>query len=204
MSFLDNLAWRFATKEFDIDKPVSKNNLEKILESIRMAPTSYGLQALHVYVVEDLKTRQTMKAHSFNQAQVDTASYLLVFCARTDANARVDKMIDLMSGGDEAGKEKLKAMEDMMKGSMAKKSAQDMLCWSARQAYIAMGFAMAACAELKVDSCPMEGFVNEEIDKVLELPPHIKSISYLAIGNRKEEPKRPKFRFPNDDLFTHI
>jgi nitroreductase / dihydropteridine reductase len=204
MSFLYNMNWRYAAKEFDTNKPVSKKDLDKILESIRMAPTSYGLQALHIYVVENLETRKKIKEHSFGQAQIDTSSHVLVFCTRTDSNERVDQMIDLMSANDEKVKEKLKGMEDMMKGSMANKSEEEIICWSARQAYIALGFAMAACTELKVDSCPMEGFVNEEIDKILKLPPHIKSIAFLAIGHRLEDPKREKFRFPNDDLFTHL
>jgi len=178
--------------------------LDKILNAIKMAPTSFGLQSWHVYVVEDLETRKKMKEHSFGQAQVDTSAYLLVFCARTDAIERVDSMIDHLSGGDAAAKEKMKGMEDMLKGSMQKKSPEDVLCWATRQAYLALGFGMAAAAELKVDSCPMEGFVNPEIDKILNLPPHIKSTAYLALGNRLKDPEKPKFRFPDKDLFTHL
>jgi len=40
MSFLSNLSWRYATKNFDTNKKVSEEHLEKILEAIRMAPAS--------------------------------------------------------------------------------------------------------------------------------------------------------------------
>ncbi len=204
MSFLDNLEWRHATKEFDTNKPVSEENLNKILKAIKMAPTSYGLQALHVYVVENLETRKKIKEHSYGQAQADTSTYLLIFCARTDAEQRVDSMIDYLADGDQVKLKKLAGRRDMMKSSMTNKSAVDLLNWSARQVYIALGFAMAAAAELKVDSCPMEGFVNEEIDKILNLPSHLKSMAYLALGNRLKDPEKPKFRFPDKDLFTRI
>ncbi len=41
MSFLSNLNWRYATKKFDANKKVSDTDLEKILEAIRLTPTSF-------------------------------------------------------------------------------------------------------------------------------------------------------------------
>jgi nitroreductase len=63
---------------------------------------------------------------------------------------------------------------------------------------------MAACAELNIDSCPMEGFDAAAFDKVLQLPENMKSVVSLAIGYRKEDIKAPKVRFPESDLFTFV
>lgn len=41
MSFLSNLNWRYATKKFDTSRKVSDEDLEKILEAIRLTPTSF-------------------------------------------------------------------------------------------------------------------------------------------------------------------
>ena len=84
------------------------------------------------------------------------------------------------------------------------KSDEEFVCWSSKQCYIALGFGLAAAAELKIDSCPMEGFDKKAVDKILNLPPHLNSMVFLAIGNRQEDPKRPKTRFADDDIFTHI
>lgn len=207
MGFLDNLDWRFATKEFDTEKPVSKDQLDKILEAIRLAPTSYGLQPFHVYVVESMKIKKDIKPNAFLQKQIDTASYLLVFCARVDKDdmkKRVDDYIDLIAGDDKMEKIKLEPAKLVRKGSIQNKSKEEFASWAMKQCYIALGFGLAACAEMKVDSCPMEGFSKEAIDRVLDLPESLKSTVILAVGNRKEGPKNPKVRFSNDELFTHI
>ena len=41
-SILEALRWRYATKEFDTTRKVSDEDLEMILESICLAPTSRG------------------------------------------------------------------------------------------------------------------------------------------------------------------
>jgi nitroreductase len=141
---------------------------------------------------------------SYNQNQVIEASHVLVFCARTDATNRVNDLVEKMSGGSEEVKMALKGYTDMMHESVSSKTDEQLLDWNGRQAYIALGFALAACAELKIDSCPMEGFDSKAIDILLELPSHMKSLAYLTIGYRIEDPERSKFRFDQSDLFTHI
>ncbi len=53
MSFLSNLSWRYATKKFDTSKKVSEQDLQNIIEAIRLTPTSFGLQPYHFYVVSN-------------------------------------------------------------------------------------------------------------------------------------------------------
>ena len=203
-TFLSNLDWRFATKKFDVSKKVSDADISKILEAIQKAPTSFGLQPFHVYMIKNPAVREKMLPLSYNQGQIIEASHLLVFCARTDASARIDSMIEKLSGGSEEAKTGLKGYSDMMHGSVNSKSDEQLSAWTARQAYVALGFGLAACAELGIDSCPMEGFDGNGIDTLLELPSHLKSLAYLAIGYRAEDPTHPKFRFDQEDLFTTV
>lgn len=202
-TFLSQLNWRYATKKFDKSKQVDQETLDKIIEAIRMAPTSYGLQVFHSYVITDQKIKDKIKTQSYLQSQVSDASHLLVFCYRTDVIKRIDQYLKLVVKVRLIDKIKQKAIGTMMKRSFKNKSEADISHWSVKQAYIALGFAMAACAELGVDSCPMEGFSKKEVDKILSLPDHIKSVLLLPIGYRKEQPKK-KVRFSNKDLFTFI
>ena len=41
---LDDLKWRYATKVYQEGKKVSQENIDKIVEAARLAPTSSGLQ----------------------------------------------------------------------------------------------------------------------------------------------------------------
>ncbi len=203
MTFLSQLTWRNATKDFDPDKNVSAEDLAKIKDSIRMAPTSFGLQPYHVVVVTDADTRKQIREHAWGQAQITDSSHLLVFCTRLDiSEKRIDQLIAMMSGGNPAAKEALAAYEGMMRNMLGTRSEAEIKAWGDRQTYIALGFAMAACAELQVDSCPIEGFVPEEVDKILKLPPHLRSVVMLPIGYRQGEPTRVKVRFGEDDLFS--
>ena len=201
-TFLSQLNWRFATKRFDTGKPVAKGDLDKVLQAIRLAPTSLGLQPFHVYVVQSQEMKQKLYPVSNNQMQVLEASYLLAFCARLDAAERVSAYVEVASGGDKAAQEKMEGFRQTRQKSFNARTAEDIFNWAARQAYIALGFGLAACAELGLDSCPIEGFDKDKANEVLGLPSHLKSLAYLAVGYRSEEPSRPKVRFPSDELFT--
>jgi nitroreductase/dihydropteridine reductase len=55
----------------------------------------------------------------------------------------------------------------------------------ARQAYIALGFALVAAAEQEVDSTPMEGFDPAEVDKILGLKERgLRSVVIMPLGYR--------------------
>ncbi|MFZ2803717.1 MAG: NAD(P)H-dependent oxidoreductase [Patescibacteria group bacterium] len=202
MSFLSQLDWRFATKQFDPTKKVSDEDLAKILNAIRMAPTSFGLQPFHVFVITDPATREAIKPVAYNQPQVTDASQLLVFCARNDMDSWIDAFVNVMASANTENAEGLEKARGMMKASLASRTPEQAMAWAAKQTYIAFGFGLAACAELGIDSCPMEGFDSAAVDKILGLPENMKSQSFLAIGYRKEGPSRPKVRFPESQLFT--
>lgn len=73
----------------------------------------------------------------------------------------------------------------MLKGAISMhEGAQDN--WADRQTYIAHGFGIAACAELQIDSCPMEGFDPTAVGEILGLPDTQKALVLLPIGYRAE------------------
>lgn len=201
-TFLSGLDWRFATKKFDSEKKVSDEHLAKILQAIQQVPTSYGLQTFHVDVVSNDDFRAKMKDVSYGQSQVTEASHILIFSARNDVSERITHMLDEMSGGDTSGRDSFAEYEQMMRGSIEGKTSEDLMNWASRQAYLALGFGLAACAELRIDSCPMEGFDNKAVHELLGSPENSFPFAYLSIGYRKEGPAHPKFRFSQDDLFT--
>lgn len=202
MTFLEQLNWRFAAKDFDPARPVTDGKIQKILEAIRLTPTAYGLQPYHVYVVTDPAQKEALQAAAYDQPQVSNGSHFLVFCSRRDALERVEAYGELVSQGNAEKLEKLQGYLNVIRGDFERKSAEATEEWAARQAYIALGFAMAACAELEVDSCPMEGFRPAKVAEILGIPAHMTPVVCLAVGRRAHEPKRAKVRFGEEDLFT--
>lgn len=204
MSFLTHLEWRYATKSFDEDKKIDQKILQQILDSIRLTPTSFGMQAYHVFIVQNKDLQSKMQACSWNQPQVGTASHVLVFCARNDLMEAKNEYFDMMSGNNNEKRKSLEGFEKMVEGFIIKKG-DTAIAWSEKQTYIALGFAMAACAELEVDSCPMEGFDAEAIQTILSLPQNLTPTLLLPIGYRPHSSElRPKIRFDEKDLFTTV
>jgi nitroreductase / dihydropteridine reductase len=203
-TFLSQLNWRYATKVFDINKVVEDEKLAKIIEAIRMTPTSMGLQTFHTYVVTDSKTKGLIEKQAYGQKQVSTSSHIIILCYRTDIDQSINDYVDLVTREKLMSLDKIGKVKESRKKYFDQKTSQEIKEWSARQQYITLGFAMAACAELGVDSCPMEGFNSKEVDEILNLPESIKSVLLLPIGYRKEEPKKKKIRFLKKDLFTFV
>ncbi len=93
----------------------------------------------------------------------------------------------------------------MMDGFLANKSENDLLSWASKQVYIAQGFALAAAAELEIDSCAMEGADFGAVGEILGLPATQKALVMLPIGYRAEgETPRGKVRFSKEALFTEV
>ncbi|NCN26243.1 NAD(P)H-dependent oxidoreductase [bacterium] len=201
-TFIGNLSWRYATKLFDDSKKLSEDQKEKLFSSIQDAPTSFGLQPFKVFVIEDSERKAAIQKAGWNQPQYSTCSTILAFVTSSDVSKRITDYIQLASGGNADVAEKLKGYESMMRGFLEGKDEAWLHNWAGKQAYIALGFAMAACAELKIDSCPMEGFSPDELDKILQLPKNEKTAVLLTVGFRssQEQPKG-KVRFSKQSLF---
>lgn len=188
-TYIEDLNWRYATKKFDSEKEISKEDLNTLLESIQLTASSYGLQPYEVIVVKDEKIREQLKAAAWNQTQITDASYVLVFANLKSVNeAYVDTYLDNIAETRNMSREDLKGMEDMIKSTTLQLPAELQNTWAAKQAYIALGNLLSAAASLKIDTCPMEGFDAANFDEILGLGEKNLTTAVIApIGYRSEE-----------------
>tara|TARA_B100000767_G_scaffold44563_1_gene38779 strand:+ start:20331 stop:21050 length:720 start_codon:yes stop_codon:yes gene_type:complete len=206
MGFIENQKWRYATKKFDASKKISSTDLEKIKESINLAATSYGLQLFKVIIVENPETRETLKQHSWGQSQITEASHLMVFCNFNSVKSEhIDSYLKLKAkliGKEESA---FKGYGDFIKSKTAEMTPDQTSEWNAKQTYIALGNAMAMCAELKIDTCPLEGFSPVEYNSTLGLHKiGLEATVVLTLGYRSVEDKTqhaPKIRKNLKDIF---
>lgn len=209
MELLENMKWRYATKKFDANKIVSDENIAKIKESIQLAATSYGLQLFKVIDVKDQATREKLLPASWNQAQITEASHLFVFCNYSDTkDEHIDAYMQLKADTQGLDVEALKGYGDFVKGALSAKPLADKQIWMAKQTYIALANALQACADLKIDSTPMEGFDPKAYNEILGLEAKgLQSAVVLAIGYRSEEDATQhgkKVRKSIEDLFETV
>lgn len=170
MTIIDDLKWRYATKKFDSSRRVNDEDLNTIKEAIRLSASSYGLQPYEVLIIEDAETKQSLLEHSYNQSQVVDCSHLFVFCNYVDVNDKiVDSYIQNIATTRNIPLETLTDFKNAILGSIDNKTPAEIKVWGAKQCYLALANLLNACAHLKIDSCPMEGFVPEAYSKMLEL-----------------------------------
>ncbi len=185
MSFLQNLNWRYATKKYDASAKVPQEKLEQILEAIRLAPSSNGFQPYDVLVVSNPAIREKLKVAAFNQPQLTEASVILVFAAWDNIHAKnLGKVFDTTATvrGDS---DSLKERRNSSIAGFEAKTAEQNFVHAAQQAFIGLGFGLAAAAELNVDSTGMGGFNPAQFDEILGLKEKgLRSVAVMALGYR--------------------
>ena len=187
MTLIDTLNWRYATKKMDPSKSVAADTLDRILEAIRLTPSSSGLQPYEVIVITDKALREKIRAISWDQAQVTDCSHLLVFVAwDTYTPERINASFDYTIA--ERGVGTNERTETYRKNLITNYCARDPeinFQHTAKQSYIALGVATVAAAMEKVDATPMEGFDPDALDALLGLRAKgLRSTTMLSIGYR--------------------
>lgn len=209
MSFLENLHKRYATKAMN-GKTVPEEKINNILEAIRLAPTSSGLQPFEVLVITNPDVKAEIKPVAWNQPQITDCSHLLVFAA-WDAYTedRINYMFDLTNEVRGFKNEGWENYRQQLLATYPKQDAEVSFNHAAKQAYIALMAGIAQATEEGVDSTPMEGFDPAKVDEILGLKEKgLRSCVLLPVGYRDAENdwlvNLEKVRKPMDKLVTEL
>jgi nitroreductase len=206
---LENRTWRYATKKFDDTKKISEKDFETLLEAVRLSASSYGLQPYKILVVSNTEIREKLKPVSWGQSQITDASHLIVFAnQKTFGEELVDDYLSNVARTRNISIEDLKEYGSFMKSNLMDLSDETKETWTAKQTYIALGNLIQAAAELKIDTCPMEGFEAEKYDEILGLTKKgLTAAVVLAAGYRSTADQTQhyaKVRKSKEELFIHI
>ncbi|MCS7089533.1 MAG: NAD(P)H-dependent oxidoreductase [Verrucomicrobiota bacterium] len=209
-TLLQALRWRYATKAFDPTRKIPADVWSALEEALVLSASSFGLQPYRFLVVQDPSLRQQLLPHAWNQRQVVDASHFVVFAVPTSLSAAdIDRWIDRMCEVRKVTRESLAAYREMMSNMLLDPAfAPQAVHWAARQAYLALGNLLTAAALLEVDTCPIEGFVPAEFDRLLQLREQgYTSVVCCALGYRAPNDKYatlPKVRFPKSELIRYL
>ncbi len=209
MSFLDKLNERYATKAMN-GETVSDEKVNNILEAIRLAPTSSGLQPFEVFVIINKETKEQIRKVAMNQSQITDCSHLLVFAAWDNYTAdRINHMFDLTNEIRGFKNEGWENYRQMLLANYPSRDAEMNFEHAARQTYIAIMSAMTQAVYEGVDSTPIEGFDPAALDEILDLRQKgLRSTLLLPLGYRAVEKdwlvNLVKVRKPMNELVTII
>lgn len=203
------LHWRYATKRFDPSRSIPAETWAALEQALILSPSSFGLQPWKFLVVTATEVRRALVPQSWGQTQPVESSHFVVFAARTTVTVDyidhfLARTVELRGGNVEA----LAGYRGMMVNSLTHRSEAELTQWATHQVYIALGQFMAAAAVLGVDTCPMEGLVPTEYDKILGLEGSgYKTVVACAAGYRSSDDKYAtlaKVRFPASELVRTI
>ena len=155
---------RRSIKSFDVNHKMSPDEINKILESAVLSPTSYNIQNWRFVTVTDQKLKDKLSELSHGQRQVSEASLVIVLCA------------DLKSWDKEPQRywknipeESRMALVESLKNSYRNKPQQQR-DEAMRSCGMASQTIMLAAKSMGYDTCPMKGFDYEAVGKLIDLP----------------------------------
>ena len=209
MNVLEALKWRYATKKFDPEKSLNNAQIDVLKKAFGLTATSFGLQPLKLLVISNKELQEQMVPLAYGQRQVADASHLLVICIKDDTNSSdintyFNRVVEARGTGEEIIDPYRKQLIDMY----GKMSTEDKQLSAKHQAYIALGNLLTVCAVEQIDACPMEGFLPEKVDTLLNLSEKsLKSVLLLPVGYRAKDDfmsSEKKVRKPLNELILEI
>lgn len=207
--YLAKLNWRYAVQKFDVTKKLTSEQLDLLKESMRLAPSSFGLQPWKFYVINNPEMRTQIRAAAWDQPKVTESSHLIAIASRSSMTEEyIDQYIAEIAKTQNTTTENLAGFRAMMVGSIAGKSESELADWNARQSYLALGFLLSACAENNIDAGPMEGFDTQAVSKIIGSEQDGYTVRTLcAVGFRATDDaaaSRPKVRFSMEEILKEI
>ena len=209
-TILSALNWRYATKKYDPTKKISASDWNVLAESLRLAPSSYGLQPWKFLVIENPKVRAELRPHSWGQSAIEEASHLVVFTTlKKMTGQHIAKHVEQIAETRGVDVKSLEGFQTFMNQKiLQEKPLETHQGWNQRQAYIAMGFLLETAALLKIDATPIEGITPEEYDKILKLDQtEYATVAVVALGYRAADDayqSNKKSRFPLNQVIEYV
>jgi len=207
--------YRHATKEFDATKMVSEEDINFILKTANLSPSSFGFEPWHFVVVQDKELRELLKPVAWGAPlKLDTASHFVLGLSmkapmtKWDSEYIMHMMKDVKQLPSDVIEMYSKFYREFQENDFDLDTDKKLFDWASKQTYIALGNMMTAAALTGIDSCPIEGFHQEKAEALLKEKFGVDTDKYglsfmVAFGYRKADPEFGKSRRNFEDIVTY-
>ncbi len=204
--FLETMNFRHACKVFDDKKKISNEDLDFILEVGKMSPSSFGMEPWKFLVIQNQDLKERLRPLCWNQPQITTCSDLIVVLAKIEDlkpySEYVKYMFSRRNLPNEYYEMYLEKYASHLENTM--KNDENILAWSAKQCYIAIGNMMTGAASIGIDSCPIEGFELENIEEVLNIDTAKYRLCVIVPFGYRINEQPSKFRLEIEDVVSYL
>ncbi len=199
MSFLTAMQQRYTTKKYNPSKKIASDQKEALKEILRLSPSSINSQPWKFTFVSDADTKEKLSKVSWLNTEKVIESDTVVVFSRIDDTTLFEAQIEatLPKGAVDYYKEFIKPKPDA-----------EIKAWFDKQVYLSLGILLSACAEMGIDSTPMEGIEPDNYDAILGIE-NYKTLAAVAIGyrddtDRNQPSNNPKSRRDLEDVVATI
>lgn len=215
--YIEAMQKRYACKEFDINKKISHEDFNFIMEAGRLSPSSFGFEPWQFLVFTDPKQKKEVTEFAWGgRDRAAGASHFVVTLTRKeDMRHDSDYLNNFMRDVQNLPEDIIDMKTNFFKDFQEKdfnllENERTLSDWADKQSYIAMGNMLTAGAIAGVDSCPIEGFHKEKTEKILAEKFGVDTSKYnlaymVAFGYAKDpENKFPKTRRKMEDIVKFV
>lgn len=200
------LNFRHACKLFDPKKKISKAHMDMIVTAAHLSPTSFGMEAWKFLVISSDAVKKALRPACWNQPQITDASHVIVLLSKSGLADTSNEYVKLNFERRGLPEDDTKAYIERYKTHMEAEVFPRMsaYAWCSKQCYIGLANIMTTAASEGIDSCPIEGFEKEWVEKVLNIDTDQYEVAVIvALGYRtKEQPGRR--RHPIENIVEYL
>lgn len=204
--FMDAMNFRHACKVFDETRDIPEDAMEFILEAGRKSPSSFGMEAWKFLVITNDDVKAKLRPSCWDQAQITSCSHLVIVLAGIES-VRVEsgtprKRFSRREMPQENLDFYMKLYAEHLEETLS--SDDSIYSWTARQSYIAAANMMSAAAYIGIDSCPIEGFIKEEVETILELDTKKYQVAMVLPFGYRINPQPTQLRCDFNEVVEYI
>ncbi|WP_036155850.1 nitroreductase family protein [Maribacter forsetii] len=167
---------RYTTQKYDVSRKISNSDIEDLKHILKLSPSSINSQPWLFTFVSNEQVKNALADASYSNApKIKNASHLVVFSVM-DNLEEFEKRVE-----ENLLENSIKFYKQYIKTQPKEKTVN----WLSNQVYITLGFFLAACASMEIDSTPMEGIDAAKYKDILNITDH-KVLFSVAIGYRDE------------------
>lgn len=217
MDVLNATQMRYTTKAYDASKKIPDHQFQRLLEILRLTPSSVNIQPWHFLIADNIEAKTRIAKgltgrYAYNAPKVLDASHSIIFCTRTDVTQ--EHLEQLLKQDDLNGRfkdEKAKEAQGQTRAGYVeyyRNEQQNLYGWMENQTFIALGQLLLAAGLEDVDATPMGGFDEEIISQEFELAEKgLRPSVIVSLGYRSESDfnaQLPKSRLDDAVIFTTL
>ena len=181
MNVTQAIQQRRSIKHYDPTHRMTSQEIESLMALAMLSPTAFNIQHWRFVVVTDPVLRHQIRAVSWNQAQVEEASLLIVLAADLKAWAKAPSRYWINAP---------QAVQDYLVpaiGHYYENNEQAQRDEAMRSCGIAAQTIMLAAKEMGYDTCPMDGFDFDAVAKLINLPSDHTPSMFITVGKAIKE-----------------